>query len=173
MPALSLNKIIIGKRLNRSWYFGLKYMLVIYRFFKSVGTYMHACINTIGPKMNTNISRQFFSLDFQHWYTCCKRFFSKFVNILHRGMKELKGYVFLQIIRWVPWHSGHQNCLRKQDRGLESSASLPAHIWNLTTNWNRCVVGTKRYMCRVARFFLVHVTKTGKMYQINTKCTKW
>jgi hypothetical protein len=27
--------------------------------------------------------------------------------------------------------------------------------------------------CRVARFFLVHDTKTGKMYQMNTKCTKW
>jgi hypothetical protein len=26
---------------------------------------------------------------------------------------------------------------------------------------------------RVARFFLVHDTKTGKMYQMNTKCTKW
>jgi hypothetical protein len=26
--------------------------------------------------------------------------------------------------------------------------------------------------CRVARFFLVHDTKTGKMYQMNTKCTK-
>jgi hypothetical protein len=26
---------------------------------------------------------------------------------------------------------------------------------------------------RVARFFLVHDTKTGKMYQIKTKCTKW
>jgi hypothetical protein len=28
------------------------------------------------------------------------------------------------------------------------------------------------YLLRVARFFLVHGTKTGKMYQINTKCTK-
>jgi hypothetical protein len=26
---------------------------------------------------------------------------------------------------------------------------------------------------RVARFLLVHDTKTVKMYQINTKCTKW
>jgi hypothetical protein len=26
---------------------------------------------------------------------------------------------------------------------------------------------------RVARFLLVHVNKTGKMYQINKKCTKW
>jgi hypothetical protein len=26
---------------------------------------------------------------------------------------------------------------------------------------------------RVARVFLVHVTKTGKMYQMNTKCTEW
>jgi hypothetical protein len=26
---------------------------------------------------------------------------------------------------------------------------------------------------RVARFFLAHDTKTGKMYQINIKCTKW
>jgi hypothetical protein len=26
---------------------------------------------------------------------------------------------------------------------------------------------------RVARFLLVHDTKTGRMYQINTKCTKW
>jgi hypothetical protein len=26
---------------------------------------------------------------------------------------------------------------------------------------------------RVARFFLVHDTKTGKMYQMNTKCTRW
>jgi hypothetical protein len=26
---------------------------------------------------------------------------------------------------------------------------------------------------RVARFFLVHDTKAGKMYQMNTKCTKW
>jgi hypothetical protein len=25
---------------------------------------------------------------------------------------------------------------------------------------------------RVARFFLVHDTKTAKMYQMNTKCTK-
>jgi hypothetical protein len=29
------------------------------------------------------------------------------------------------------------------------------------------------YWSRVARFFLVRYTKTGKMYQINTKCTKW
>jgi hypothetical protein len=28
-------------------------------------------------------------------------------------------------------------------------------------------------MDRVARFFLVHGTKTGKMYQMNTNCTKW
>jgi hypothetical protein len=28
-------------------------------------------------------------------------------------------------------------------------------------------------MARVARFSMVHDTKTGKMYQINTKCTKW
>jgi fructosamine-3-kinase len=27
--------------------------------------------------------------------------------------------------------------------------------------------------CRVARFFLVLDTKAGKMYQMNTKCTKW
>jgi hypothetical protein len=27
-------------------------------------------------------------------------------------------------------------------------------------------------MNRVARFFLVHDTKAGKMYQMNTKCTK-
>jgi hypothetical protein len=27
--------------------------------------------------------------------------------------------------------------------------------------------------CRVAGFFLVHDTKTGKMYQMNRKCTKW
>jgi hypothetical protein len=26
---------------------------------------------------------------------------------------------------------------------------------------------------RVARFFLVLYSKTGKMYQMNTKCTKW
>jgi hypothetical protein len=26
---------------------------------------------------------------------------------------------------------------------------------------------------RVARFFLVHDTKIGKMYQMNTKCTRW
>jgi hypothetical protein len=26
---------------------------------------------------------------------------------------------------------------------------------------------------RVARFFLVHNTQTVKMYQMNTKCTKW
>jgi hypothetical protein len=26
---------------------------------------------------------------------------------------------------------------------------------------------------RVARFFLVNDTKTGKMYQMNTKCTEW
>jgi hypothetical protein len=26
---------------------------------------------------------------------------------------------------------------------------------------------------RVARFFMVHDTKTGKMHQMNTKCTKW
>jgi hypothetical protein len=26
---------------------------------------------------------------------------------------------------------------------------------------------------RVARFFLVHDTKAGKMYQMNTKCIKW
>jgi hypothetical protein len=26
---------------------------------------------------------------------------------------------------------------------------------------------------RVARFFLLHDTKTGKVYQMNTKCTKW
>jgi hypothetical protein len=26
---------------------------------------------------------------------------------------------------------------------------------------------------RVARFLLVHDTKTGKMYQMNSKCTKW
>jgi hypothetical protein len=26
---------------------------------------------------------------------------------------------------------------------------------------------------RVARFFLVHDTKTGKMYQKNTKCNNW
>jgi hypothetical protein len=26
---------------------------------------------------------------------------------------------------------------------------------------------------RVARFLKVHGTKTGKMYQINIKCTKW
>jgi hypothetical protein len=28
------------------------------------------------------------------------------------------------------------------------------------------------FRTRVARFFLVHDTKTGKMYQMNTKCTK-
>jgi hypothetical protein len=28
-------------------------------------------------------------------------------------------------------------------------------------------------MARVARFFLVHDTKTEKMYQMNTKSTKW
>jgi hypothetical protein len=26
---------------------------------------------------------------------------------------------------------------------------------------------------RVARFFSIHDTKTGKMYQMNTKCTEW
>jgi hypothetical protein len=26
---------------------------------------------------------------------------------------------------------------------------------------------------RVARFFLVHDTKIGKMYQMTSKCTKW
>jgi hypothetical protein len=31
----------------------------------------------------------------------------------------------------------------------------------------------KAWWIRVARFFLVHVTKTGKLYQMNTKCTKW
>jgi hypothetical protein len=38
----------------------------------------------------------------------------------------------------------------------------------------------KCFECRVARFFLVHDTKTGKnvpneykMYQTSTKCTKW
>jgi hypothetical protein len=29
------------------------------------------------------------------------------------------------------------------------------------------------FLTRVARFFLVHDTKPGKMYQLNTKCTKW
>jgi hypothetical protein len=27
--------------------------------------------------------------------------------------------------------------------------------------------------CRVARFFLVRDAKTGKMYQMNTKCNEW
>jgi hypothetical protein len=31
----------------------------------------------------------------------------------------------------------------------------------------------KRWHIRVDRFFLVHDTKTGKMYQVNTNCTKW
>jgi hypothetical protein len=35
------------------------------------------------------------------------------------------------------------------------------------TNANKNVVAN-----RVARFFLAHGTKTGKMYQMNTKCTK-
>jgi hypothetical protein len=30
-----------------------------------------------------------------------------------------------------------------------------------------------RAQSRVARFFLVHDTKTGKMYQISTVCTEW
>jgi hypothetical protein len=34
-------------------------------------------------------------------------------------------------------------------------------------------VGAVMIPIRVARFFMVHDTKTGKMYQMNTKCTKW
>jgi hypothetical protein len=30
-----------------------------------------------------------------------------------------------------------------------------------------------RLPARVARFFLVHDTKTGKMYQMNTNCYEW
>jgi hypothetical protein len=30
-----------------------------------------------------------------------------------------------------------------------------------------------RHRSRVARFLLVHDTKTGKMFQMSTKCTKW
>jgi hypothetical protein len=38
-------------------------------------------------------------------------------------------------------------------------------------SWSR--IERRRAGIRVARFFLVHDTKTGKMYQMNTKCTKW
>jgi hypothetical protein len=37
----------------------------------------------------------------------------------------------------------------------------------------RCSGKASFMVTRVARFFLVHDTKTRKMYQIKTKCNKW
>jgi hypothetical protein len=56
-------------------------------------------------------------------------------------------------------------------------------LGNATKNKNKGMDGRARVQCpmelkndptpRIARFFLVRDTKTGKMYQINTQCTKW
>jgi hypothetical protein len=46
------------------------------------------------------------------------------------------------------------------------SSWLPSGQWE-KNNWK------KGLLTRVARFFLVHDNKSGKMYQMHTKCTKW
>jgi hypothetical protein len=49
---------------------------------------------------------------------------------------------------------------------------LQTHLVTLGTNsaFSRRKL---RRTARAARFFSVHDTKTGKIYQMNTKCTEW
>jgi hypothetical protein len=63
-----------------------------------------------------------------------------------------------------------QNCFTKSTQEYESEFGAGDHLYNCDT-FNEMTPASSGII-RVARFFLVHDTKTGKMYQINGKCTK-
>jgi hypothetical protein len=63
------------------------------------------------------------------------------------------------------------NVLSLKDIFAKNLAIFAAKVYFL--HFRLSYPASPTFMSKVARFFLVHVTEIGKMYQMNTICFKW